>query len=332
VKRIVVILSILIIPASACAYFFWPSQPNQAKDNYYPYPQARAENPTELTRQEAFDPAWVPLIQSPKLEYTEYAGPLGQMNAIASKVRTDSPRRPALVYLGGDFRGLIDGFDVRDHEDYDTSVVSFLERDIVVYLPTVRAQNGNPGSFECHFGEIDDIIAALEAVKQRPDVDPDQIYLFGHGPGATDVILAACLTDIPRQVIAFSGCVQMEWFFETYAGYRGLEPFDPSNTFELQMRSPIRFTREIKVPVLHIDAKHSPHSYYTHFMWGLAEDLEVPYRATIIPDALPAYFLRPVKDMLAERIEQGLPMPTEFEIVQGYRDYYDIKPFEHDGP
>jgi dipeptidyl aminopeptidase/acylaminoacyl peptidase len=331
-KRKLAILCFLLIAAAACAYFFWPSRTTQNGPSYYAYTQARTEKPTQLTKEYTFEPSSLPSIRSRKLDFTEYTGPLGQMKAIATPVRSDGKRRPALVYLGGDFRGLIDGFDIRDHENYDTSAVSFLERDIVVYLPTLRAQNGNPGNFECHFGEVDDIIAALEAVRQRPDIDPDQIYLFGYGPSATDVILASCLTDIPKQVIALSGCVQMNWFFETYAGYRGFEPFDPTSKFELRMRSPISFTREIKVPVLHIDAKHSPHSYYANYMWGLAQDYEVPYRATIIPDAMPTFILRPVKDMIAERIEQGLPMPTEFEIVEGYRDYYGIKPFEYEEP
>jgi dipeptidyl aminopeptidase/acylaminoacyl peptidase len=50
--------------------------------------------------------------------------------------------------------------------------------------PTLRGENGNPGNFECFYGEVDDVIAAGRYLATLPYVDPKHISSRATAPAA----------------------------------------------------------------------------------------------------------------------------------------------------
>ena len=61
------------------------------------------------------------------------------------------------------------------------------------------------------YDEVDDVLAAAEALAGLPDVDTGQLYVAGHSAGGTLALLAAMSSAFSRGCVAFrragSGCV-----------------------------------------------------------------------------------------------------------------------------
>lgn len=100
-------------------------------------------------------------------------------------------------------------------------------------------------------GEIDDLAAALEHVKARPDVDPDQIYVAGHSTGGTVALLISAMSDIPAGVVSFGGAPDIVSVMRS-GGYDS-EPFDRRKLDECRFRSPHTFAEAMDVPTLFIE-------------------------------------------------------------------------------
>ena len=71
------------------------------------------------------------------------------------------------------------------------------------YLEQRHARgDDNRGNREYFLGEVDDVLAAVEFLRKRPDVDPTRVYLGGHSTGATTVLLAAASRPSVKAVFA----------------------------------------------------------------------------------------------------------------------------------
>src|SRR5262249_3359348 len=95
------------------------------------------------------------------------------------------------------------------------------------------------------YNEVDDVLAAADALASLPNVDPNRIYVSGHSVGGTLAMLAAMTSPRFRAAGSFSGSPdQVVWS----RLQPQLVPFHPADRRELQMRSPLAFPRSFKCP------------------------------------------------------------------------------------
>jgi dienelactone hydrolase len=155
------------------------------------------------------------------------------------------PPYPAVIFAH-------DGFAL-SRGDYD-SVVPFVSQGFAVLIPSFRAENGNPGDFEMCYGEVDDLVNAIDYMATRKKIDRESIFAAGYGVGATTVMLAAELSPHLRKVAVCGGRPDMA---EAAAAYENA-PFDTRDVKELVMRSPAKFINDLKCPMLLIYAEKEP--------------------------------------------------------------------------
>lgn len=141
---------------------------------------------------------------------------------------------PAVVYVH-------DGTSFSEEEL--TQALSFAEAGFMVFAPTFRGENGNPGVHELLFGELDDLVAAATRVVELSEVDRRRVAIWGHGLGG---MLAALSSLVPRLPVAYTG---------SSAGLR------PTSAFEVLHKpfedSPIeRSLRAFGPNVHHLRAPH----------------------------------------------------------------------------
>ncbi len=79
---------------------------------------------------------------------------------------------------------------------------SFSDAGFVVLAPTFRGENGNPGTHEMLFGELEDLQAATTYASELPEVDKRKLAIWGHGLGG---MLAALTSLVPRLGVQFTG-------------------------------------------------------------------------------------------------------------------------------
>lgn len=138
------------------------------------------------------------------LELVEYSSPVGSLKAYISKHPLSRKKRPAIVWLTGGFSNSIgDTAWANLPKENDQSASVFWKSGIITMYPSLRGGNRNPGYIESFYGEVDDVISAVEYLKQRDDVDPDRIYLGGHSTGGTLALLVAASCEDFRAVFSF---------------------------------------------------------------------------------------------------------------------------------
>jgi dienelactone hydrolase len=146
-------------------------------------------------------------------------------------------RRPAVLFLHGGFAlGRSDWQMARPYRDAG----------FVVFMPTLRGENGQPGSFSLFHDEVDDVLAAAEYLGQQPGVDPDRLYIAGHSMGGALTLLAAMATGRFRAAASFSGSPDQVVSCRHLAA--SVLPFDKSDPRELQLRSPLAYAASFKCP------------------------------------------------------------------------------------
>lgn len=177
------------------------------------------------------------------LQLVEYPSEVGPLQAYLSTPRNDGQRRPAIIWLFGGFdNGIGDTAWKPATPDNDQSAQIFRVAGIVTMYPSLRGGNTNPGYKEAFCGEVNDVLAALDFLSRRPDVDPNQIYLGGHSTGGTLALLVAEATDRFRAVFAFGPVARVKGY-----GAANL-PFDTSDPKEFELRDPIEYLDAIRRP------------------------------------------------------------------------------------
>ncbi len=152
----------------------------------------------------------------------------------------DGSRHPAVVFVHGGF-----AFGADDLDD----AFPYFKQGFVVMTPMLRGENGNLGSFEWFFGEVDDVIAAARHLATISYVNPRKIYVAGHSSGATLALLSALVTNTPFAAAAPVGAYVNNRVFLAVDGWRKRMPFDPANTEEVRLRDADQFTSSLQVPV-----------------------------------------------------------------------------------
>lgn len=87
-------------------------------------------------------------------------------------------------------------------EDELAQAHAFSDAGFVVIAPTFRGENGNPGSHELLFGELDDLVAATVYASELPEVDKHKLAIWGHGLGG---MLAALASLVPHLGVQHTG-------------------------------------------------------------------------------------------------------------------------------
>ena len=204
---------------------------------------------TTLLRHES-DQTAAPVPPAGVFDLCYYDSEIGPMAAYVSGDPGDGEKHPLMIWVAGGW-----GNDISDipwsYAEWknDQSAAAFREAGILMMYPSFRGANGNPGTYETLFGEVDDLIAASEYAMSLPYVDPERIYLGGHSTGGTLVLLASEYADNFRAVFSFGPVDNLR----TYQSPEFV--FDKGSNQEYKLRSPIHWLKEIKSPVFVIEGE-----------------------------------------------------------------------------
>jgi dienelactone hydrolase len=145
---------------------------------------------------------------------------------------------PVVVYLHSDFAFAPAEWRV---------ATPFLNGGFAVLAPMLRGENGNPGNHELLWGELDDVMSAIDWVCAQPGIDSHRIFVFGRGAGGALAALVSLAAD--------PGCVRLtgstdglyqEAVFQAWAA-QGLVPFDPDDPAECDLRLLLPNLRDMTV-------------------------------------------------------------------------------------
>lgn len=123
---------------------------------------------------------------------TTYKGPLGDYEVYVVPPKDESKKGPIVVWLkDDDFNSIDHDVCIAGPVEKDSTGSPIRKSGIGMMYPSLRGGNLNPGAKEGFYGELDDLVAALAFAKTLPWVDPQRIYLGGHGTGGTAALLSA---------------------------------------------------------------------------------------------------------------------------------------------
>ncbi len=150
----------------------------------------------------------------------------------------DGKKRPAVVYLHGGW-----AFGDGDWEDAEP----FAKAGFVLFMPMLRGENGNPGTYESFLGEVDDAIAAGRFVASLPNVDHANVFVAGHSVGGVLTCLVSMLPSPYKGAAALDGYVDMEsWAAGSPDAH---VPYDRNSPEEVRVRNPMAFAGSIRCPL-----------------------------------------------------------------------------------
>ena len=277
--------------------------------------EARQAHATKLTRTVRDEE---PLVEPPAELFArvKYSTKLGEMAAYLSKPAEGSPAKlPAMVWITGGFPpgGIGEAAWTALPADNDQSAKDYRQAGMLMMYPTFRGSFGNPGAQETLYGEVDDVLAAIEYLRGLESVDPEQIYLGGHSTGGSLALLVAAAQPKVRAVISFGPVGDLRGYGDDSL------LFDPEQETEWQLRAPIRFLDAIKVPTFVIEGSSG----------GNADSLREMQAATKNPNlrwfevkrANHFDVLAPVNALLAQKLSaksDALPEVSLAEVQAAY--------------
>ncbi len=231
-------VALMAVVGGCVGLFYWFLSPTSFPDQTEDYAQARKTFQTRLIRQGSAPQPWQPARLVPGADEVVYqSGNLRLKAWVSSAADGVNEKRPAVLFLHGGF-----AFGEDDWEQAEP----FRDAGFVVMIPTLRGENGLPGAYSMFYNEVDDVLAAADVLAERPDVDPDRIFVAGHSVGGTLALLASMTRARFRAAASFSGSPdQVAWA----RGQPQVVPFNPSDNREYQMRSPLAFPASFKCPV-----------------------------------------------------------------------------------
>jgi dienelactone hydrolase len=152
--------------------------------------QARKTHVTQW----AYRSKTVPLPDAPMDQYSVsyYRGGDNRvLPGFVSANPADGLRHAAVIWLGDGDSNSLGKFWLDADGEQPEHLRSLVAAGIVVMHPVLRGGNNDTGQSEGLYGEVDDVLGAVEHLQQLGFVDPNYIYLAGHGSGATLAMLAA---------------------------------------------------------------------------------------------------------------------------------------------
>lgn len=201
-----------------------------------PYAEARVKFCTHLVRKGPAPQAHQPISPPPGVHEIPFNSGGLKLKAWVSAPPVQGQRRSAVLFLHGGFAFAEDDWEMTK---------PYRDAGFVVLAPMLRGENGLPGNYSMFFDEVDDVLAAADALATLPYVQPDHLYVAGHSVGGTLTMLAAMSSGRFRAAASFSGSPdQVRWS----AGEPELVPFDPSDAGEFRIRSPIAYATSFQCP------------------------------------------------------------------------------------
>ena len=206
-----------------------------------PLTLARKAYQTQLIQKDKEDEA--PAVPPQDMfKLVKYKSPIGELDAYLSVSPNDNMKHPVMIWITGGFGNSIDDGAWKEHKAAnDQSASAYRRAGMLMMYPSFRGGNKNPGSKEYFYGEVDDVLAAIEFAAKQDYVDPKRIYVGGHSTGGTLAMLVAESTYKVRAVISFGPASR--------GTDHGFTPPFKRTPKEIELRSPIKFLEDIKVPV-----------------------------------------------------------------------------------
>jgi acetyl esterase/lipase len=265
------------------------------------FAKARKSFQTQLQRRESSpDPVPnPPAAIARKVKFRSTAGELSAYITLPPKsAKTKAQKSPAIVWLSGGFCNCIDNdFWKPAPRRNDQTASAFRKAGIITMYPSRRGGNEKVGVKEGFFGEVDDVLAAVDFLAKQPGVDPQRIYLGGHSTGGTLALLVAAAAGKNRfrSVFAFGPVAEI-------AGYGDELPFDVSDRKERLMRSPQVWLNSIQSPTFVIEGTQRGN---LDSLQTLAKIAAHPHlRFYPVAEADHFTVLAPISDYLAKKIAQ----------------------------
>lgn len=181
------------------------------------------------------------------LDMVRYPAPGGETSGYLTPAPQDGSKRPAIIWVTGGDLSLGDVWSPQT-PDNDQSAGVFRDAGLMVFYPSLRGLNGNPGRSEGFYGEVDDLVAAANWLKMQAGVDADRIYLGGHSSGGTLALLAAEFGGPWKGVFAFGPMADPAVYGDAIPLHIALD-----NVAALRLRQPYRWLHSITVPTYIIE-------------------------------------------------------------------------------
>lgn len=231
------------------------------------------------------------------LKMVQYPAANGPTSGYLTPASSDGKKHPAIIWVSGGDQSLGDFWSPQP-DDNDQSAKVFRDAGLVVFYPSMRGLNGNPGRMEGFYGELDDLVAATNWLKQQPGVDPNQIYLGGHSTGGTLVLLASEYANAWAGVFAFGPVSDI-------AGYDGAVavPIAPDNAQGVKLRSPIHWLNCVKHPTFVIEGAGQGNVSELRMMQAATDNPNLFFVSAADCDHFSV--LKPVSTIIAKAIAEG---------------------------
>ena len=262
--------------------------------------EARKGFATQLIKKESEDfPAPIP---PPRMfELITYQSGDRKLSAYLGTRQSAVPKQPAIIWLVGGFGNSIShlAWDERERSN-DQSGSIFRKAGIVMMYPSLRGGNENGGHKEGFFGEVDDVLAAIDFLKARPDIDPARIFLGGHSTGGTLALLvAAAAGDSLAGVFALGPVDDPEGYGQE------ILPYSISDKKESLLRAPIRWLQDIKAPTFVFEGEEG-NVDSLHAMQKANRNSRINFHP--IDDHGHFDIIAPVSELIAEKILNAEPI------------------------
>jgi acetyl esterase/lipase len=196
-----------------------------------------------------------PVPDPPKnvLQSVKYNSPIGDLAAYLTPSPQDGKRHPAIIWIFGGFsNGIDEAAWASATPDNDQSASAFRDAGIIMMYPSLRGGNENPGFHESFYGEVTDILSALDYLEKQDYVDPKRLYLGGHSTGGTLALLVAESTDQFRSIFSFGPVHDVRAY-----GADQLV-FDISKGKESELRAPVKWLHAISKPTFVFEGTDEP--------------------------------------------------------------------------
>ncbi|WNJ20676.1 alpha/beta hydrolase fold domain-containing protein [Pontibacter sp. G13] len=201
-----------------------------------------------------------------KMKWVSYSSEQGELKGVLCYPQKNRKSYRGMVYL---------------HQGHaltqaDLSAIKpFLDASYVVFLPTFRGEQGNPGTFEMFLGEVDDAVAATNWLRDQTDINSNEVFVFGHSSGGALASLLSLRDDVPMQLSG--SCNGL--FYDRYSGWRYIAPYDQTDTTQAIMRQFVGFGPDMKQRHLAFIGKQD--AYFSYGWDILLEEAEDSPNLTI---------------------------------------------------
>ena len=191
---------------------------------------------------------------SGSIKRTTYKSDGNELQALIDTTNIElGKKKKALVYLHGGFAlGYQDVLDCK----------KFTDNNYIVFAPSYRGENGNPGYYELMLGEVTDVKNSIKWLAKQEFINPDSIYVFGHSIGGGLSLSLSIHDDIP--VLESGSCAGL-YDISTFEYWHKENPDQVPFNYKDEAESVVR------CPLYFLDCMHRSH----HMYLGTEDNFEV---------------------------------------------------------